>query len=270
MLTRANMQAREGRITASRAAAILGLSPYSTPYHAWLELHGSGPSWSGNSATDRGHRLEPVVIDYALDALGGDPMDWACQRGEVATADHPEHPWLCATPDYVSGDGTWLVEAKTTSQYWTEVPNHVRIQCMVQMACTGAERVHVSALVRGDFVLFPAIERDMHAELELITALDLWRRTHESTPPPITWGETTPAQVFAWLRPTGESAPKPADEAADQLVELYRELSAQAKFYAAELDSCRARIAAWLGDAKWAKGETWKISVTSNGRLSVK
>ena len=52
-----------GTIGGSDVAAILGFSPWATPFDAWNSIM-FGRSSAGNAATDRGNRLEPAVLDW--------------------------------------------------------------------------------------------------------------------------------------------------------------------------------------------------------------
>ena len=49
---------------------------------------------------------------------------------------NPDHPWLAASPDgLVGADG--LCELKNPARLATETKIYYRIQCLVQLACTG-------------------------------------------------------------------------------------------------------------------------------------
>lgn len=54
------------RIGGSDVAAILGFSPWATPFDVWMDLQ-HGRSSAGNAATDRGNRLEPALLDWYSD-----------------------------------------------------------------------------------------------------------------------------------------------------------------------------------------------------------
>jgi putative phage-type endonuclease len=54
------------RIGGSDVAAILGFSPYATPFDVWMDLQ-HGRRNDGNATTDRGNRLEPVLLDWYND-----------------------------------------------------------------------------------------------------------------------------------------------------------------------------------------------------------
>lgn len=67
-----------------------------------------------------------------------------------------ERIWLLATPDYITDDGTTLVECKVVGSHmqwmWEQgVPFHVRVQCQTQMMASGIHKCHVAALLGTDF-----------------------------------------------------------------------------------------------------------------------
>lgn len=123
--------ARKGKITASLAAACLGLDPYKSRRKAWREIMGTEPPERGNRAMEWGIRWEAAArLDYEIDT------------GNMVTCVgffvHPLLPWLGASPDGLIGtDG--LCEIKCPTNCPNRVPIHHRIQCLVQLAVTGRE-----------------------------------------------------------------------------------------------------------------------------------
>jgi len=98
--------ARRGRITGSRAGAILGLSPWMKPHEAMRamvrEWHGAESEFTGNVATEYGSKFEPYALaDIALETgFNVEP----CGFFEYAD-------WLGASPDGLIGDDA-VVECK--------------------------------------------------------------------------------------------------------------------------------------------------------------
>src|SRR5690606_29202656 len=95
---------RRKAIGASDVAAVLGVSPWATPWEVWAEKTGRLEPWSGNAATDLGTRLEPVIMDMAEAELG--PIERSVR---VAHATLP----LAVNLDGRTADGHLPVEAKT-------------------------------------------------------------------------------------------------------------------------------------------------------------
>jgi putative phage-type endonuclease len=100
---------RVGRITGSRVAAILGLSPYATAESVLRamvrERLGAPPEFSGNIATEWGKDNEPAAT-----------ADYERYRGVMVHADqhfvvHPSIDYLGCTPDGLVGE-TGMVQIK--------------------------------------------------------------------------------------------------------------------------------------------------------------
>lgn len=91
MLTNDQKNQRIGRITSSIAAAALGLDDNKTPIQAWRDIKGLLPDVT-NKATDRGNRLEDIVLDYPADNHG-------FLRSRPAFVPHPTIPFFGDSAD---------------------------------------------------------------------------------------------------------------------------------------------------------------------------
>jgi putative phage-type endonuclease len=173
------LERRRRSIGASEVAAVLGVSPYASPWDIWADKRGLVEPWQGNDATRAGQAYERAVLDVAEEQLGG------LDRNVFIR--HPELP-LAATLDaqvIASGDP---VEAKTSglvgpvNGYWgdeltDQVPDQYLLQCHAQLLCTGAEVVHLFALLAGRGTVRYRIERsDKLAEQIGNICADWWQR----------------------------------------------------------------------------------------------
>ena len=147
-------------ISASRGAAILGLSKWKTPVQSWLEIMESRepgfcekhnyelPVFEYNAAMRWGHAFENSIIELAENKIGIEIVE----REQLYTKD-----FLTCHIDGRYHIGDVLHEGKTTNfRYYREnfgepgtdrVPVEYQIQCQHQMICTGAEKVILSVLV---------------------------------------------------------------------------------------------------------------------------
>jgi len=121
---------RAGRITASLAAACLGLDPYVSRQKAFRTIVGTEPLYD-NAAMAWGRMHEAKAR-----------LDYEVATGELVSVTgfwvHPEKDWLGASPDgLVGADG--LVEIKCPGSLPDKVPVHHHIQMLVQLACTGRD-----------------------------------------------------------------------------------------------------------------------------------
>lgn len=138
---------RENGIGASEVAAILGLSPWDTPYSLWLKKTHQVEPEPENFAMRRGHYLEDAVVQWWQDETGEKVI-------KASAADiiyvHPDFPYMRVTPDRVVRGRKKLLEVKSTAGYMgDEIPDYYLAQCMYQMYVTG---IHANELIyiQGD------------------------------------------------------------------------------------------------------------------------
>lgn len=103
------------RCSSSKLAAILGVSPWQTPFEVWHRLAGHiRGSEEPTPAMLRGTHLESGIIDW-WHAMN---PDWEVE--ETGTWQSKEHPWLYDTPDSLALDPSgrpWTLEVKTTTTW---------------------------------------------------------------------------------------------------------------------------------------------------------
>jgi hypothetical protein len=155
-------------ISASRGAAVLGLSEYQTKIDIWLQMMESRepgfcaarnyivPEFEYNSAMKWGHAFESAVIMLAEEKT----ESRITHREDFHEA--YQRPYMTCHIDGVykglsKPGATVLHEGKTTSlQYFysafgepgtDRIPMGYQIQCQHQMICTGAQKVILSVLV---------------------------------------------------------------------------------------------------------------------------
>lgn len=186
-LTAEQLAIRKTRITATDAGAIIGVSPWRNAADVWLEKVCDVDPLPDNEAIGVGNMLESPLIDWCADSLGLRP------DRELGTIIHPQHDWLCATPDAGIVGQLRGIEAKTAGvvrgfadrDEWgdidsDQVPPWYWVQCQIQMACAGWDAVWLAALVSGRD---PArrryfIARNNNAIGMLIERLGEWRERH--------------------------------------------------------------------------------------------
>lgn len=152
------------RVTASKVAGILGLSPWDSPLRTWHVMAGNLPADDGNNADAkaRGHYLEAGCLAWWVDQKPDRSI-----IGTQVTSTLGD--WAAATPDAhaYDGDDLVLVDAKTTAtdDHWTdtEPPAHYFASSLWQLACCpDAKRVHLAVLFGRPRLSFReyVIERD--------------------------------------------------------------------------------------------------------------
>ncbi len=127
---------RVGRVTGSRVAAILGLSPYEKRDGVLRDMvrqaHGLESEFGGNIATQWGNDHEDDAIAEYEETRG------VMVHGGQTFHVHPEYDWLGVTVDgLVGNDGLLEVKAPYRATYTTivERPDY-QAQVQLQLACT--------------------------------------------------------------------------------------------------------------------------------------
>ena len=138
-------------MSASKIAAVVGLSPFTSRFALWHEMAGTIDRGPMTESMSRGHFLEPAVADW----FAAQHPDWKVIP--TGTWTHRETPWATATPDrlvLVPGGGARTLEVKTASyaDEWgpsgtDQIPPGYRCQVVWAMFVTGATVAHVAALL---------------------------------------------------------------------------------------------------------------------------
>ena len=149
------LKAREEGIGASEVSAVLGVSPWETPFSLYLKKTHQVPPTEENEAMRRGHYLEDAVVQW-----------WMHETGEqvikASAADiiyvNPEHPYMRVTPDRIVRGRKKILEVKSTAvQMGEKIPVYYEAQCQYQMYVTGihqAELIYIQGgLTFGRFVV---------------------------------------------------------------------------------------------------------------------
>ena len=135
-------------VTASKVAAIVGASPYTSPWALWQEMKGNVEPEPTSNVQARGHRLEAAVLDWWLD-------EHPEAEDVLAQPWFPLDDWAGARPDLVCTiDGALaVVEAKTAARDdgWGiagtgDIPEGYAAQVQWQMGCSGAQVAYVPML----------------------------------------------------------------------------------------------------------------------------
>jgi len=164
-------------VGASQLAAVLGISPYQTPWEAWATLTGRLEPWRGNNATRAGTLLENAVLDAAEEELQR-------QLYRQYKQSHDTLP-LHATCDAIVLETLRPVEAKTTgivgpvSRGWgdeltDQIPEYYAVQVHAQLLCTDADLAYLFALIAGRGIVRYEIERNPRIDELIAERLTDW------------------------------------------------------------------------------------------------
>ncbi|MDA3500757.1 MULTISPECIES: YqaJ viral recombinase family protein [Acinetobacter] len=172
------LENRKKGIGGSDVAAILGFSPYKSPYQLWLDKTGRSEKKAQNESAHFGHLLEDVVAKE-FSRRAGLKVQRVTQQLFLE-----DHPWAIGNIDRavinpeISGnvrfkDGALttdqLLECKTASEYMSklfgeegsdQVPDYYLTQCLWYLMITGCQIIHLAVLIGGNKFRMYRIERD--------------------------------------------------------------------------------------------------------------
>ena len=142
------LKSRSEGIGASEVGAIIGVSPFDSPFSLFLKKTGQVPPEPENEAMLMGHLLEDAVAKR-----------WEIETGKqvikASAADiiyaHPEFPFMRVTPDRIVRGRKKLLECKTTSLPVDEnnLPTHWVAQVIFQQYVTGIHDADIAWLESG-------------------------------------------------------------------------------------------------------------------------
>ena len=208
---------RQSRRNASESAAVLGLSPWITPYQLWLTKTG---------------RFEPPVTQAMQRGTDLEPVARAAYEAETGLVMQPlvlEAGAYSASLDGMTLEGDLIVEIKcplrgTRSALWQyvcqgQVPEHYTVQVQHQMMVSGAATAHLWVF-DGQQGMLHAIGRDAALMERIRDAWDAFQQYLDcDTPPPLSEADTRQRSDEAWCRAAQAFAQSKqrADEAAAAL-----------------------------------------------------
>jgi putative phage-type endonuclease len=174
------LASRKDAIGASEVAAILGISPWATPWEVWADKLGKLDPWAGNAQTRAGQRFESAVLDAAEDELG------KLLRNVRLIADGVP---LAATCDAIVAETREPVEAKTTGLTgmvygdWgdaltDQIPEYYLTQVHAQLICTKADLGYLFALIAGRGVVRFEVEANERLHKAIAERISEWWDTH--------------------------------------------------------------------------------------------
>ena len=233
-------------IGSSSIGAILGLSPWSSPWDVWARAHGLSES-SSSAATQRGHILEP-----AIGAHYAHLNNVEIKKGPEYEADPIIGPesWMHARPDFFvkSNDKHWLLEIKSTRKFdhrWgfsgsNGVPPYYAAQCIWQMAVTDDERCDLAAFATmNDEYRSYTIHRDESVESKMLEYVRDWYDRHiRGGAPPEVDGSTACSKSLAKMF---EQESKTFIEPSETHMDLAKQLH-EIRAQCAELDEKKRMI----------------------------
>lgn len=244
---------RRGGLGASDISAVLGLSPWDSPWSLWAEKVGLTPPKDSNESMDFGRYAEHMIRPWFQDRTG------LVVRGGQQWCTHPDISWALATPDGdVHDPGTDLLlgglEIKTDWQSfsgWDEVPAYYQCQGQWQMFVRGQERVWFPTM-HGRRLEVYELERD-DADIALLVerATEFWETHVLGGVPPLVDGSDATLRALQQVYPDHTPGTTvELDQVGRAAVRLLDQARAAKREADADEKAAKARLASLMGDAE--------------------
>ena len=185
------LEERRKGIGGSDVAAILGLSPWKTPYRVYQEKRKEVDDWQGNESTDWGKRMEPAIRQWYSDQTG------RSVRLPDKIMYNEKYPFMLASLDGFTDDRR-IVEIKTarSGKAWgepgtNEIPDYYAVQCHHYMIVTGYEVTDLPVSIGGGSPVLYEVPADKEITEMIIEAeVKFWERVTTGNPPdPVTYAD---------------------------------------------------------------------------------
>ena len=243
------LQVRRDSIGGSEAAAILGMSPWKSPYQLWLEKTGSvePEDISDKDVVRFGNLLEPIVAQEFCRREGKRVKQCGLYRSK-------QHPFMTASFDRLLVGEAAGLECKTTSAYkgkdWEEgrIPPSYYVQCQHYMLVSGLPKWYIACLVGGNKFYTWEIDRDEDDIAALLEAeTKFWERVQDRVPPDID-GSDSCTKALQEKFAGGQIEPVMLPKTTMELLDRYDELKALEADVKAQKQEVQNLICALLGD----------------------
>lgn len=257
------LKARNGTIGGSDAAALLGLSKYTSPYALWAEKTGAvtPEDISDKEAVRLGNDLEQYVAERWMEATGKK------LRRENNILYNAEYPWAHANIDRaVIGEPDAGFEAKTTSSFEIlqqcrsgQYPDRWYCQMTHYMMITGAKRWYLGVLVFGHGFFHFTIERN-EDEIKALAEAEksFWELVQTNTPPAVDGSEATMDAIKAIHKGTAEGTVDLFGVRLD--LTMFTKLGQQIAELEAQQNACKAKIMETMGECVNGITDGFKVS----------
>lgn len=202
---------------ASETAAVLGISPWQTPYQLWLTKTQRSNA-AVNAAMQHGSALEPQARE-AYEARTGHVMQPLVLQAAPYSA----------SLDGMTLDSSLILEVKCPfqgqqSELWQqashgEIPPHYQCQIQHQLMVSGAAMAHLWVYANGQGVLVEVLPDAGYMERICIAWDGFQHHLDNDTPPPLTDADTLLRDDAEWRSAAMaySTAKRAADEAAATL-----------------------------------------------------
>ena len=227
----AGRAAGEYPLGASEIAAVLGISPWSSPWDLWQRRRGAAKQ-ADAPAMRRGRISERMVLSlYAQDTglhACAPAAVWSPGRESICVV-HGAEDWMRWSPDALVFDREWGgAEGKTAIRYegwesgqiaaWTDgceemAPPYYAVQCYWALEVSGLPWIDLVALLPYYELVRVRIHRDAEIQEAITVQVRSWRERHlvHGEPPPVDGSSACTRYLAARHIPVGSREATPAE-----------------------------------------------------------
>lgn len=262
------LEFRRQGIGGSDVAAILGMSPWRSPYSVWAEKTGRlSIEDAGNEFTHWGTIMEPILAKE-FEAVTGKKV-----YRQNKTFYRPDHGFLRANIDRdVVGEPGFL-EIKTAMEYksseWDgdSIPVPYQLQVQHYMYVLDRPYVYVAYLIGGHHFSWKRVERDQ-GSIDTFESLliDWWNKHVVHDEEPDVDGDAATTAALKSLYPDEDGEVIELGHDINQLLRNRDELSISVKSSTASIDAISNRIRQEMKSSSAAETEDFKITNHANKR----
>ena len=268
MLTAEQKEIRKNYIGGSDAAAIAGMSKYTTPLDVYLDKLGLVEEKEETQPMYWGKRLEQVIVDEYARATGH-------KVEQIDSQYSKEYPFMIANVDgYIPGENV-VVECKNVNAFRAsqfgptgtdEMPTEFILQCAHYAIVTNCKRVDLAVLLGGNDFRIYQYNRNERLERQLIALERNFWENHvvpRNPPEPVCYRDV----LNLW--PKSDDKTLTATAQMMSSLDMLRETRMGIKKLEDEEEKYKVEITKLLGDASVlvdAEGNklaTWKTGKTS-------
>jgi len=246
------LKARHRGIGGSDAAAILGVSPWTSRYTLWQQKVADEPtSIPSTPAMAFGHRMEPYVAETFADLNQNMTV-----VDDLNLYAHPEYEFMQANLDRLiveEGKPSAILEIKTSArpQSWIDgVPGYYVSQVQHYMAVTNIEMSYVAVLLNGqDLKTFEVPRNDKYINILIEKEAKFWEDVKKLIEPDVDGSEST----FQAIRKSYEASAGKKIELPATAQDLFDARATAKKLveeYTEEVRRAEAEIMKLLGDSE--------------------
>jgi len=262
------LENRRDGIGGSDVAAILGMSPWRSPYQVWADKTGQLPiNDAGNEFTHWGDIMEPILATEFVAATGKKVYR------QNKTFCHPKYDFLRANIDRDIAGEPGFLEIKTAMEFksseWVddEVPAPYLLQVQHYMNVLDRPYCYFATLVGGHHFLIKKIDRDQQVIDQVQPILvDWWQKHIIAGEPPVVDGTDSTKRTLQLLYPDSKENEATLPPTFNPLLKKRTEAKEQINNWQEQVNLVDNEVRSVMKDSDTAFVGNYKITYKTNKR----